>query len=142
VKKALEPLSRRKNKKDAYQTLRNVARSTPTTFLLEMVFKTGAETMANAIAESVGSRFSGDSEEVNQLKKLIFDGVSTKGAATKGTTFEFDCTDDGLTITVDGGTQGTVHSTSLSQAFCDVYLDDKTVSAQLRDSCLENCCAA
>lgn len=107
-----------------------------------MNFKVGAEKMASAIADSVAPRHTGSAKDVEQLKTLIFDGVNANGdgAATKGTTFQFDCGSDGLGVSVDGKSQGSVESPGLSQSFCDVYLDDKCVSSQLRDSCLENCC--
>lgn len=111
-----------------------------TTFLLEMNFKVGAEKMASAIAEGVAPRHKGDASEVDQLKDLIFNGVAKKGAATKGTTFQFDCTSSGVDVAVDGKKQGGVSSSGLSSAFCDIYLDDKTVSPPLRKSCIEKFC--
>jgi hypothetical protein len=97
--------------------------------------------MASAIAESVSPRHTGSASEVNDLKSLIFHGVEAKGAASKGTTFQFDCSDSGVAVTVDGKSQGAVDSATLSSAFCDVYLDDKCVSPALRQSCVDNCCA-
>lgn len=109
-------------------------------FVLEMSFKVGAEKMAKAIADSVGARHKG--QEVNQLKDLIANGVmATKGAATKGTVLQFDCSPSGVAVTLDGKEQGSVSSSALSSAFCDVYLDDKCVSPALRTSILDNCCA-
>jgi len=97
--------------------------------------------MANAIADSVSPRHSVPSD-VNELKTLICDGVnqSGKGAATKGTTFRFDCKEQELRVSVDGKVQGAVGSPALSKAFGDVYLDDDCVSPPLKESCLENCC--
>jgi hypothetical protein len=116
-----------------------------------MNFKVGAEKMASAIAESVAPRHS-VSSEVDDLKGLIFSGVSVKGAAVKGTEIKFDCCPEkgeeedeeagvvGVSVSVDGKEQGNVPSTGLAKALCQVYLDDKCVSQQLRDSILENCC--
>eukprot|EP00814_Leptocylindrus_danicus_P014570 CAMPEP_0116014734 /NCGR_PEP_ID=MMETSP0321-20121206/6431_1 /TAXON_ID=163516 /ORGANISM="Leptocylindrus danicus var. danicus, Strain B650" /LENGTH=182 /DNA_ID=CAMNT_0003484397 /DNA_START=122 /DNA_END=670 /DNA_ORIENTATION=+ len=112
----------------------------PTTFLLEMNFKVGAEKMASAIAEGVAPRHKGAASDVDELKDLIFNGVAKKGAATKGTTFQFDCTTSGVDVSVDGKKQGNVASAGLSSAFCDIYLDDKTVSPPLRKSCIEKFC--
>lgn len=95
--------------------------------------------MASAIAESVSPRYS-NAAEVEQLKTLIFEGVSKKGAATPGTTFQFDCEPEDISVSVDGTKQGSVSSPGLSKAFSDVYLDDKCVSNPLRESCLDNCC--
>ena len=83
------------DKKKALPLLRSGSK---TSFLLKMNFKVGAEKMASAIAESVAPRHS-DTSEVDALKTLIFDGVSSKGAATKGTTFQFDCSGDGVAVT-------------------------------------------
>jgi hypothetical protein len=47
---------------------------------------------------------------------------------------------EGVDVSVDGTSYGTVESPGLSCAFCDVYLDDKCVSPNLRESILENCC--
>lgn len=126
----------------ALSILRSGAKDTPTSFLLEMNFKVGAEKIASAIAESVAPRHNGSPSDVNKLKTLIFDGVSSKGAATKGTTFLFSCSKEGVTVSVDGKLQGTVASPGLGKAFCDVYLDEDTVSPKMVSSCLENCCGS
>lgn len=99
--------------------------------------------MANAIAESVAPRAgAGASGDVESLKELILQGITAKGgAATKGTTLQFDCEpESGIRVAVDNKSQGSVSSQLLSKSFCDVYLDDNTVSPTLRSSCLENCC--
>ena len=90
--------------------------------------------------ESVSPRHSGPAADVKELKTLIFNGISVKGAATKGTTLQFDCNEAELEVSVDGKKQGSVESPMLSKSFCDVYLDDKCVSNALRESCLSNCC--
>ena len=142
LKESLSQLSRTADKgKKALEALRAGAKTHPTTFLLQMNFKVGAEKMASAIAESVAPRHSGSPRDVEKLKDKIFDGVSLKGAAVKGTSLQFDCDTEGVGVTVDGTSYGTVESPGLSAAFCDVYLDDKCVSPNLRESCLENCCA-
>lgn len=143
VKESLSQLSRTAEKgKKALEALRSGAKANPTTFLLQMNFKVGAEKMASAIAESVAPRHSGSPRDVEALKMKIFDGVSSKGgAATKGTSLQFDCDTEGVGVSVDGTSYGIVESPGLSCAFCDVYLDDKTVSPMLRQSILENCCA-
>lgn len=114
------------------------AAKSPTSFVLEMNFKVGAEKMASAIAESVAPRHS-NKGDVEKFKDLIFKGVSDKGAATKGTKLQFDCSpDDGVAVTVDGKSQGSVASSGLAKAFCNVYLDNNCVSPALRDSCVES----
>jgi hypothetical protein len=128
-----------KSGKEALQTLRNGAKENPTTFLLEMNFKVGAEKMANAIAESVTPRYKGKSSDVDDLKSLITSGVGANGSVGKGNKLQFDCSGDGVAVAVDGKEQGKVSSKGLSAAMCDVYLDDKCVSPALRESCLNEC---
>ena len=107
----------------------------------KMNFKISSEKMASAIAESVAPRHS-VSSDVDDLKGLIFSGVSKKGAAVKGTVLQFDCSpENGVGVSIDGKEQGSVASSGLAKAFCRVYLDDDCVSKPLRDSILENCCA-
>ena len=138
VKDELSTISRTEEKA-AFTTLRKGASESPTSFVIKMNFKVGAEKMASAIADSVAPRHSSASE-VSELKDLIFAGVSDKGAAVKGTVIEFDCS-DGVEVSVDGTGRGKVESPGLAKAMCDVYLDDKSVSPKLRESILENCCA-
>ena len=144
IKDALAGLS--KGVEQGKQALAAVAsgaksENTTTTFLLEMNFKVGAEKMAKAIADSVAPRHTGAGSEVDQLKELIFQGVHKKGAAVKGTKLQFDCSGAGVGVLVDGNDQGSVESAALAHAFCDVFLDDQTVSPALRTSILDNCCA-
>lgn len=108
-------------------------------FSLNMNFKVGAEKMASAIADSVAPRHSGSSQEVEKLKALILKGVPEAGA-TKGTTMDFDCSNDSISVAVNGKAQGSVPSSTLASAFCDVYLDDKCVSPALRQDCLDHLC--
>ena len=141
-KEKLAAISRSEEKgKPAFLALQSAAKESDTTFLLQMTFKVGAEKMASAIADSVGSRGKSSSEEVGSLQKLILDGVAGKGGATKSTTLQFDCTKSGIALSVDGESKGEVESSNLSSDFCDVYLDDKCVSPSLRKNCIENCCA-
>mmetsp|Transcript_23763 Transcript_23763/g.38862 ORF Transcript_23763/g.38862 Transcript_23763/m.38862 type:complete len:497 (-) Transcript_23763:108-1598(-) len=127
------------NEAGALSTLRNSLKSSKiTTFLLKMNFKVGAEKMADAIAESVSPRTS-DRGAVEILKKLILDGISAKGAASPGTTLQFDCLVSGeVKVSVDGNEIGS--APGLCHAFCDVFLDDNGVSPAFRDSVVENCC--
>jgi hypothetical protein len=127
--------------KNALKALRDGAQESPTTCRLEMSFKVGAEKMASAIADAVAPRHMGSSAEVESLKGLILSGISAQGAAVKGTTFDFDCTEEGVNVSVDGKSQGGVPSPGLAKAFCDVYMDDNCASPALRESCIENCCA-
>lgn len=127
------------NKTGALSTLRDSLKSSKvTTFLLKMNFKVGAEKMADAIADSVAPRTS-EMDAVETLKNLILGGVAAKGAATPGTTLQFDCLKNGeVKVSVDGREVGT--APGLRRAFCDVFLDDNGVSPAFRDSVVENCC--
>ena len=139
VRESLASLSK-DDKSGALAKLREVIKSSGSTvsFVLKMNFKVGAEKMADAIAESVHPRTS-DGDGVEVLKRLIADGVSSKGAATPGTLIRFDCKAGGVSVSVDGTTVGEAPG-SLSGALAAVFLDDDGVSPPLRDSVVENCC--
>lgn len=150
VKEALSSVSRSKTtEKDAYVAFQNsiLQQSTgsTTSFVLQMAMKVGAAKMASAIADSVSPRHkSGNPKDVEQLKDLIFQGVSNNGdgSATKGTTFQFDChSQTGMDVMVNNRHIGTVSSPTLSNAFCNVYCDSECVSPALRKSCIEHCCS-
>lgn len=140
LKERLSALSSTVDKVKAMATLATAKDDGDVSFLLKMNMKVGAEKMASAIADSVAPRYKGDAEDVAKLKGLIFNGVQAKGAATKGTSFLFDCNDTGVAVAVDGKAQGSVESAGLSKAFCDVYLDDKGVSPKLKESCISGWC--
>ena len=111
----------------------------PATFLLKMNFRVGAEKMASAIADSVGGRSTED-DKVSELKNVILGGMAdSKKGATKGTSFQFDCGNDGIDVSVNGKLSGRVESSGLSKAFCGVYLDDNAVSPTLKSSLLDHC---
>lgn len=129
-----------KGKQAAIAALCEGVKEHPATFLLEMNFKVGAEKMANAIAESVTPRYSGNAKDVDALKGLIHKGVAPMGAVKKGNKLQFDCSEEGIAVAVDGKEQGAVPSGLLAAAFCDVYLDKKSVSPTLLECCIEECC--
>jgi hypothetical protein len=134
--------------KDAQSALRESARSfgpaTPTTsFVLEMTFKADGKAIGEAIGEGVKPRYSGPEADVKQLESLIIDGVKSKGGqATKGTIFRFDCTAEGISVSVDGAVQGQVACEGIGSALVDVFMDDNAVSQQLVDSCLGTWCGS
>jgi len=109
-----------------------------TTFMLEMVYSVGAEKIAGAIGESVKPRYSGSPSDINALETLIVDGVNTVGGqASKGTVFRFDCSEEGVSVSVNGQVQGTASFDGLGSAFVEVFVDDNAVSPTLIDSCLD-----
>jgi hypothetical protein len=123
--------------------LRDAARSfdtsTPTTsFVLEMVYSASAEKIGGAIADSVKPRYSGSADDISTLESLIIKGVNKKGGqASKGTTFRFDCTEEGVTVSVDGSVQGVAKFAGMGSAFVDVFLDVNAVSPTLLSSCMD-----
>lgn len=123
--------------------MRNAARSfssssPSTTFVLEMTYSAGAEKIAGAIAESVKPRYKGNPSDVSELETLIVKGVNMKGGqASKGTIFRFDCSQEGVRLSVDGSDQGMAAFEGIGSAFVDVFLDDNAVSPSLIDSCTE-----
>ena len=68
---------------------------------------------------------------------MIVEGVNAIGGqATKGTTFRFDCSVEGVAVSVNGAEQGMAAFNSLGSAFVDVFVDGNTVSPTLVDSCV------
>jgi hypothetical protein len=123
--------------------MRNAARSfspssPSTTFILEMTYSAGAEKIAGAIAESVKPRYNGHPSNISELEGLIVKGINMKGGqASKGTIFRFDCSQEGVRVSVDGSDQGIAAFEGIGSAFVDVFLDDNAVSPSLIDSCVE-----
>ena len=109
-----------------------------TTFVLSMVYKADAKTIAAAIADGVKPRYHGNIDNVEYLEKLISEGVNSKGGyATKGTILRFDCSAQGIGVSIDGNKQGDVLCGSIGSALVDVFTDDEAVSPRLIDSCTE-----
>ena len=135
-------------RREAALALRSAARTfatfdsfSPTTSLvLQMVYKADAKTVAEAIADSVRLRYGGSLSDIKELESLIFKGIMKNGGqATKGTVLRFDCSEDGVSVSVNGVLQGLTRSKGMiASAFVDVYLDEKAVSPTLVDSCLDS----
>ena len=129
--------------KESTSVMRNAARSfspasPSTTFVLEMTYSAGAEKIAGAIAESIKPRYNGSPSDINELEALIVKGVNMKGGqASKGTIFRFDCSQEGVRVSVDGSDQGMAAFGGMGGAFVDVFLDDNAVSPSLIDSCVQ-----
>ena len=109
-----------------------------TSFVLEMVYPVSAEKVAGAIAESVKPRYGGSPSDISALESLIIRGVTAMagGQAKKGTVFRFDCSEEGVAVTVNGALQGMARFDGLGSAFVDVFMDENAVSPTLVDSCL------
>ena len=103
-----------------------------------MVYSVTTEKIASAIGDSVRPRYSGWPNGIDELESLIIDGVNKVGGqASKGTTFRFDCTSDGVSVSVNDSQQGTVAFDRLGSSFVDVFMDDNAVSPTLVDNCLD-----
>lgn len=145
---AIASLGSTKKGKDAQSALRDSSRTfnsltTKTSFVLEMTFKADGKTIAEAIADGVKPRYGGPAAAVTELENLIVEGVKSKGGqATKGTIFRFDCDAEGVAVSVDGNMQGRVASEGMGSALVDVFVDDKAVSPQLVDSCMNTWCGS
>merc|ERR1711862_24840 len=139
------PKSKKKDAQTAlYEAAKTFGPTSPTTTLvLEMVFKADGKAIGEALADGIKPRFNGSTSSVTDFLELIVEGLKEKGGrATKGTVFRFDCDREGIEVSVDGRVQGKVAEDGLGSAFVGVFLDDKAVSQQLIDSCLETWCSS
>lgn len=136
----------RSDRSGALAALRSSVKSAnATTFVLKVNFRLGAEKISSAIAEGVTPRAAAaggpdGAAAVEALRGLILDGVAKArgGRAVPGTVLRFDCSGEGVTVSVDGTEAGT--APGIGPAFCDVFLDERGVSPAFKDSCVENCC--
>lgn len=148
VLQSLSPFPNGEKSSSARKALTQAARSfdpsSPmTSLVLNMVFKADAQTIAGAIAEGVKPRYKGPASDVQELESLIIEGVKGKGGqATKGTMFRFDCSTDGVSVSVDGKLQGMARFEGMGSAFVDVFADENSVSQQLVSSCLDTWCGS
>jgi len=107
------------------------------TFLLEMVYSITAEKIASAIAESIRPRYHGPQTDIAELETLIVKGVNEFGGqASKGTSFQFECTCEGVSVSVNGSPQGSANFGGLGTALVGVFTDENAVSPSLVDSCV------
>jgi hypothetical protein len=75
--------------------------------------------------------------DISVLESLIVAGVNAIGRqAIKGATFRFDCSKEGVGVSVNGAEQGMATLKGLGSAFVDVFMDINSVSPTLRDSCV------
>ena len=143
VLEAVAAFPKGQQQKEAQVALREAARtfnsSTQTTsFVLSMVYKADAKTIAAAIADGVKPRYNGDMANIEYLEQLISDGVNNKGGyATKGTVLRFDCSAQGITVSIDDKKQGDVECGEIGSALVDVFTDDEAVSPKLVESCID-----
>ena len=94
--------------------------------------------ISGAIADSLKPRHEGPDSDIEGLRKLIGEGVNMIGGhAIKGTTFRFDCSKEGVAVTVDSLTQGTASFEGLGAALVDAFLDADTVCPTLVEDCIK-----
>mmetsp|Transcript_36652 Transcript_36652/g.56299 ORF Transcript_36652/g.56299 Transcript_36652/m.56299 type:complete len:204 (-) Transcript_36652:580-1191(-) len=138
LRELLQSFSRTRDKIFLMGIFRNRLLEGNSSFVLKMNMKVGTQKMAQAIADSVLPRYPGPSVYIRDLKGKIMDGFAVKGAATKGSTLQFDC-GEGVNVSIDGVDQGAIDDKDLAKAFCNVFLDDHCVSPALKESILDNC---
>jgi len=85
----------------------------------------------------VRPRYKGPQSDITALESLIVKGVNNIGGkAVKSTVFRFDCSVNGVRVSVDQAVQGIAAFSGLGGAFVRVYMDGNTVSPSLVDSCV------
>jgi hypothetical protein len=104
--------------------------------LLKMARTVGADTMVNAIGESVRPRMKGkDLAALSRFQSLLLGGL--KHGAKDKTLFRFDIApgNSKLSCSIDGVSHGSVSSPTLCRAFASVYMGPGSVSPTLKDAC-------
>ena len=97
---------------------------------MQLTFKASGEKMSSALCKSLKSRYKGD---MSELSNKIVSGCGSGGGG-KGTTFQFSCNKDDISVSINGKDMGKVHGPGIGAGFCDIYLDDNGVSPSLKDS--------
>ena len=94
--------------------------------------------IAGGFADSLRPRHEGPDSAIEVLKNLICEGINMIGGhAVKGTTFRFDCSKEGVAVTINGLTQGTANFEGLGSALVDTFLDADTVCPTLVEDCIK-----
>jgi Chalcone isomerase-like len=107
--------------------------------LLKMARTVGADTMVNAIGESVRPRMKGkDLAALSRFQSLLLGGL--KHGAKDKTLFRFDIApgNSKLSCSIDGVSHGSVSSPTLCRAFASVYMGPGSVSPTLKDACTKS----
>ena len=113
-----------------------VEAKSPKAILLKMARTVGADTMVNAIGESVRPRMKGkDLAALSRFQSLLLGGL--KHGAKDKTLFRFDIApgNSKLSCSIDGVSHGSVSSPTLCRAFASVYMGPGSVSPTLKDAC-------
>eukprot|EP00519_Triparma_laevis_P002203 CAMPEP_0182498178 /NCGR_PEP_ID=MMETSP1321-20130603/6462_1 /TAXON_ID=91990 /ORGANISM="Bolidomonas sp., Strain RCC1657" /LENGTH=95 /DNA_ID=CAMNT_0024702205 /DNA_START=354 /DNA_END=641 /DNA_ORIENTATION=+ len=92
--------------------------------------------MASALSSSLSTRYPSPSK-VTELSGVITTGASTSKIG-KGALFQFDCSADSVSVTINGKEAGEVNGKGIGTAFCGIYLDEKGVSKGLKEDLKEN----
>jgi Chalcone isomerase-like len=105
------------------------------TIVLQMARDVAAETMSNAISDSVKPRMKGKDKDALKKFSEILDNGLKDGGAKKGTQFRFqNCGNERLVVSINGSKKGSVASRTLCKAFTDVYLGHGGVSHTLKEN--------
>merc|ERR1711981_1239966 len=88
----------------------------PRTFLMQLTFKASGEKMSSALCKSLKSRYKGD---MSELSNKIVSGCGSGGGG-KGTTFQFSCNKDDISVSINGKDMGKVHGPGIGAGFCDI----------------------
>jgi hypothetical protein len=102
------------------------------TVVLKMARDVASETMASALADSVRPRLGGKgSAELEKFGSMIKAGAPN--GCGKNTVLQFTCSGGSVGCSINGKSQGSVSSSSLSKALLGVYLDKNCVSQSLAE---------
>lgn len=103
--------------------------------VLKMAMGISKEKLANALSDSVRPRMGGDLDAVPKFADAILSGFQAGGKASAGTELAFGLQGNGLCVSVNGKSCGSVKSSKLVEALTKCYMDDKAVSPALKRSC-------
>jgi len=102
------------------------------TVVLKMARDVASETMASALADSVRPRLGGkDATSLAKFGTLIKEGAPN--GCSKNTVLQFTCSGGSVGCSINGKSQGSVSSSSLSKALLSTYLDRNAVSPSLAE---------
>jgi len=102
------------------------------TVVLKMARDVASETMASALADSVRPRLGGkDATSLAKFGTLIKEGAPY--GCSKNTVLQFTCSGGSVGCSINGKSQGSVSSSSLSKALLSTYLDRNAVSPSLAE---------
>ncbi len=129
--KTAKELASSKGFEDAF-----IESSSSKSIVLRMARTVGAETMVNAVAESVRPRMKGkDLPALDKFQSVLLGGLKD-GGAKNNMVFRFENSGNSkLTVIIDGKQRGSISSPTLCKAFTSVYMGAGAVSPSLKENC-------